>query len=279
MILLAVALALTAAVMHGSWNVLLKVEGDPLQVAARAITLSNMALAPVGLITWLLLGRPGLPAGSYLLAAVSGTAEVIYFLVLSEAYRRGDISQVYPTARGGAAALSIAAGILILHENLHQVEVLGIALLVAGMLMVRNPIASAGATVPALLTAACIAAYSTLDAAGVRLGSPWLYGWLLWVITAALLNLVVRAMTGPAGQVVNLKAWRAALIGLLMSGAYLLVLLALSLAPLTIVAPVRESATVGVTVWGVWRLGEPRASFRLLGAVLIMAGISAVALS
>jgi drug/metabolite transporter (DMT)-like permease len=278
MILLAVGLALTAAVMHGSWNVLLKVEGDPLQVAARAIAISNIAVAPVGLIAWLLLGRPGLAPHAYLLAAISGVAEVLYFLVLSKAYRRGDISEVYPTARGGAAALSIAAGILILHENLHSAEVLGVALLVAGMWFVRNPFASGRATVPALLTAACIAAYSTLDAAGVRLGAPWLYGWLLWIITGALLNVVVRVTASPAKQAVNLVAARAALIGVLMSGAYLLVLFALNLAPLTIVAPVRESATVGVAAWGVWRLGERGARFRMFGAVLILAGISAVAL-
>src|SRR5947209_17622393 len=151
MIWLAIALALAAAGMHGSWNVLLKIEGDPLLVAARAVLISNLLVAPLGLIAWLALGRPGLPPGAYLLAAISAMAEVLYFLALSEAYRRGDISEVYPTARGGASVLSVAAGILILQEHLHALEFVGVASLLAGMWLVRSPFGSARTTPPALL--------------------------------------------------------------------------------------------------------------------------------
>jgi drug/metabolite transporter (DMT)-like permease len=279
MISIAVGLALAAAVLHACWNILLKEEGDPLLLAARAVAVSAVFAAPLGLAAWLVLGRPGLALGAYPLAGASGLIEVLYFVGLSAAYRRGDISLVYPTARGGAAALAVVAGIVLLRESLHPAELVGVVVLVLGMWLVRSPLDSGPVMRLALLTAVCIAAYTTLDRIGVRLGPAWLYGWILWTITAVLLTGWVHIAAKLTRSEESPSIGRAAAIGVLMTVAYLLVLLALAVAPLTIVAPVRESAVVGVAAWGVWRLGEPGARVRLVGALIILAGITVVAVT
>src|SRR5947209_4391451 len=112
---LALVLVLAAAVLHATWNILLKTSGDPLRVAGRAMTASAVLTAPLALAAWLLLGRPGF--GAWPLAALSAVLETAYLIFLSAAYRRGDLSLVYPLARGTAPLLAVLAGLLILHER------------------------------------------------------------------------------------------------------------------------------------------------------------------
>lgn len=282
--IVAVVLTLTSALLNATWNVLLKTADDPLRTATRAVTLAVIAITPVVAVAWLVVGRPLPSTSMVLLAAGSALVELAYFICLSTAYRRGAISQVYPLARGSAPLLAALAGVLILRERLHGTTPLGIALLLLGIGAARGTNAPRSAVVPALLTGVCIASYSSLDSVGTRLGATWLYGWLLWVGTAAWLLLwaLARRARGPAvpedAATANVAATpprgRTLLVGLLMTASYGLVLVAFRLAPLAVVAPLRESSIVLVTCWGVWRLDEREGRWRrVAGAVAILAGV------
>ena len=89
MIAIAIGLALAAAVLHGTWNVLVKVSGDPMRTFQRATIFAALAITPITLVAWLLTGRPGLTPGAAGFAAVSAALELCYLLLLSAAYRRG----------------------------------------------------------------------------------------------------------------------------------------------------------------------------------------------
>jgi drug/metabolite transporter (DMT)-like permease len=236
------------------------------------------------------------------LAAFSSLLELGYFISLSTAYRRGDLSLVYPVARGSAALLAVPTGILILGERLTPLEAAGVACLLLGIFVVRRPSGSTRALIPALLTGVFISGYQAIDRVGVRIIEPWLYGWIIWVFTAILLiawlfatsrvphdsaneggqraRFLHQVVVRPSSAEESEAPWtRSALIGTLMIVAYVMVLGAYSIAPLAVVAPLRESAIVLVTVWGVWKLREVRgAAIRLAGATIIVAGVAMLAL-
>jgi drug/metabolite transporter (DMT)-like permease len=270
-----ILLVLAAAGLHGGWNVLLKTSGDPLPTSTRSLTASALVVTPVCLVAWYLTGHHGLPLVGWVVLAVSACAEGFYFVFLSRAYQLGDLSVVYPVARGTGPLVAVTAGLLVLHEHLTAVELVGVAALLAGIWAVRKPRMNA-AVVPALITGVFIGVYTTLDRVGINLGSPFLYGGLLWGLMAIFLVIWTRGR--PLGRSSG-QTWRSSVvIGVLMAGAYGLALIALTLAPVAIVAPLRESAIVLVTAWGVWRLKERDGmALRMAGAVAILAGIVLIA--
>lgn len=271
-----VVLALAAAGLHAGWNVLLKSSGDPLPTSTRSLAASAAIVTPIALVGWLATGHPSLPSAGWLVLVASAAAELFYFIFLSRAYQAGDLSVVYPVARGTGPLVAVVGGLLILREHLTVLELIGVVALLAGIWSVRRPRVNA-AVVPALVTGLFIGIYTTLDRVGINLGSPWLYGGLLWLLIALFLAAWTRGRPLRRGGGAN---WRtSSVIGLLSAAAYGLVLVALVLAPVAIVAPLRESAIVLVTAWGVWKLKEREgAVLRLAGAVAIVAGIALIAL-
>src|SRR5438067_7815456 len=282
-IALAVGLALVAAVLHGTWNVLVKVSGDPI-TTFRRVTLTSALVATIAFVpAWLIFGRPTLNPAAAGLCLASSVLETTYLWLLSTAYRRGELSAVYPIARGSAPLLSVLVGLVILGERLTAPQLAGVALLLIGILAVTLSQATGRATVPALLTGVAIAAYTSLDRVGVRLTEPWMYGWLLFTLMAIELpvSLWVAGRLGfyrPPDPYSG-PTWRqAVIIGVFFLAGYVLVLVALSFAPLAIVAPVRETAVVAVAVWGVWRLRErKRSGMKLSGALATLVGVALLA--
>jgi drug/metabolite transporter (DMT)-like permease len=273
--------------VHGTWNVLVKVSGDPMRTFHRSTIVAAVVITPPTIVAWLATGRPALPASATGFAAVSAVLELAYLFLLSAAYNRGEISVVYPIARGSAPLLAVLAGLGVLGERLATMQLIGVGLLLVGILAVTLPQTSGRATVPALLTGVSIAAYSAVDRVGVRMTAPWLYGWMLVALLAiglvltrtVLPRLWRRAPAAVEGDRPPPIAWRQALvIGIFMWGGYLLVLLALNLAPLSVVAPVRETAVVAVAAWGVWRLRERRAAgLKIAGAMATLLGVALLA--
>jgi drug/metabolite transporter (DMT)-like permease len=267
-------LVLLAAILHAAWNALLKASENPLALAARAMTLGTIVSLPPVAIAWLVNGRPGLPATGWLIVLGSAALELVYFITLSIAYRRGELSVVYPIARGTAPLLAILVGFMLLGERIHVAAAFGIACLLVGIWAVRRPANAGSAVWPALLTGVLIAAYTSLDRIGVRLGPPWLYAWLLWFFGAIFLVAFTSIRRIPGARLTSEPA-TSLLVGVLMTAAYFMILFALSVAPLAIIAPLRESAIVLVTAWGIWRLGERRGAWiRLAGALAIVGGIA-----
>jgi uncharacterized membrane protein len=293
----ALILVIVAAVLHAGWNVLLKTSGDPLRTAVRLQAIGTAVLVPFAIVAWLANGRPPLEPAGVGLALGSGVLEAIYFLCLSAAYSRGDLSLVYPIARGTAPLLAIGIGILLLRETLGLPASIGVGCLVAGILLVARPWRALqvagrrhrGAIGFAFATGASIAAYSAVDRLGVRILAPWLYGAALAVFATTILATVVfvgrrtGVLATPPTAARPTPLWRDGLAGVLSLTAYLLILFAYSLAPLAAVAPLRESGIVIAAAWGAMRLGEStgrrEAVMRIGAAGLVVAGAVLLALS
>ncbi|HEV2218783.1 MAG TPA: DMT family transporter [Candidatus Dormibacteraeota bacterium] len=284
MIPVAIGLALAAAVVHGTWNVLVKVSGDPLTTFQRGTVLAVLIFTIPVAIAWFAIGRPSISLAAIGFAVASAVFELAYLWLLSAAYGRGELSVVYPIARGSAPLLAVVIGIAVLGERLTTVQLVGVALLLGGILAVTLPQTSGRATLPALMTGVAIAAYTAIDRVGVRLTLPWAYGWILVAVLAVLVTVTLplagRLHIRPEGAGKRAPSLRqAAIIGVFMWTGYLLVLLALSIAPLSVVAPVRETAVVAVAAWGVWKLRERRsAALKIAGAAATLVGVSLLAL-
>jgi drug/metabolite transporter (DMT)-like permease len=281
MIAAGVGLALLAAALHGTWNAILKVSGDPLRTFRRA-TLMAGVIATIALVPEVaILGRPSISAAAIGLCVLSSVLETAYLVLLSIAYRRGELSAVYPIARGSAPLLAVVVGLALLGERLSVPQLAGVALLLVGILAVAISQAGGRATLPALLTGVAIAAYTSVDRLGVRMTEPWFYGWLVFALMAIELPLALtlaKALTRSTTRD-DVPSWRkSALIGGFMWAGYVLVLWALSLAPLAVVAPVRETSIVAVAAWGVWRMHERRsAALKLSGAAATLVGVALLA--
>ncbi|MEO8744187.1 MAG: EamA family transporter [Candidatus Dormibacter sp.] len=284
MIPAAIALALAAAVIHGTWNVLVKVSGDPMATFRRATIAATIVVTPLTAVVWVLNGRPGLSTAAAGWCALSAALELAYLWLLATAYRRGEISAVYPIARGSAPLLAVVVGLGLLGERLTAQQLAGVVLLLLGTLTVSLSQVSGRGTIPALLTGVAIASYTAVDRVGVRLSTPWLYGWLLMASLALTVpaSMWVASRLTVTRQVEKqpvLSRRKALVIGLFIWGGYLLVLWALSFAPLSVVAPVRETSVVGVAVWGAWRLKESKgAAMKVSGALATLVGVSLLAL-
>jgi drug/metabolite transporter (DMT)-like permease len=293
---LALGLVLVSAVLHATWNILLKTAGDPLRVATAGMVASAAMLVPAAAVAWLLQGRPAVAPEAVALGIVSGVVEVAYFVFLAAAYRRGDLSVVAPVARGTAPLLLVAVGAVVLGERLSPGAAVGVAILLAGLLTVQRPWrylvgggsgAHRGAAGFALLTGVTIAVYSSVDRVGVQLAPPWLYAAILWLVAAIGLAIVgwlrPRVAEGRFATDGPLDVPRSVAAGLLTLATYLLVLFAMSRAPVALVGPLRESAVLLTSAYGVLVLHEAvtrrEVGLRLAGSVLVVVGAAVIALA
>jgi uncharacterized membrane protein len=296
-----IGLVALSAVLHVGWNVRIKTAGDPLVASAIGLGAGGVIVVPLGLGVWLARGAPPLPPEGIALGLASGVVEAVYFVLLAAAYRRGDLSLVYPIARGTAPLLLVAVGVVLLGERLGPPGWLGVGGLLVGFFALQRPWVALGAAmranrgaarrtagrsgaVPfALATGVAIATYTSIDRVGTRLIEPLPYAALLWLSGSVLLISWVAVRGGTAVLRPDRDALRHAAIGGLMTlVAYLFVLIALSVAPLTAVGPLRESATVLAAAWGAVRLGEavtrPDAIRRIAASALIVGGAVLLAL-
>lgn len=296
-----IGLVAVSAVLHVAWNVRLKTAGDALRAATIGMLAAGVVIVPGGALVWWLGGARALPVDGILLGLGSGIVEAAYFVFLAAAYRRGDLSVVYPLARGTAPLLAVAVGVGALGERLGVAGSLGVVALVGGFLWLQRPwralsLARRGVrggsarrsaldspVLFALATGVTIATYTTIDRLGTRLIEPVPYAAILWATcSVVLVGWVSFVAGGDLFRDGMESARRAAVGGWLTLGAYLCILGALSVAPLSGVAPLRESATVFAAAWGSVRMGEAadRAEVgRRVGAsVLIVGGALLLAL-
>ena len=273
---LALGLVLLAATTHATWNLLARRADEKLAFLWCSTLVSTILFAPVG--AWLLLTEP-IPLLGWWIVLLSAGLEALYYWTLAQAYRYGDLSLVYPIARGTAPILVPLLAVLFLGEQLSALAIVGIGLVVVGTVTVQTrglgwPSLTSVAGVLgqlgtryALVTGLVIAAYSALDKYGVSLVSPVLYGYLLFVgLTVALLPLVLRQRAALAKEW-KLRRWSIVLVGLLAPASYGLVLLALTRAPVSYVAAAREVSVVLAAVLGAVVLHEGYGRQRLLGSV------------
>lgn len=282
----ALSFVLVAAVVHAIWNLAAKQVGDggP-RFVFLYYTVSAVVFGPVALVL-LFWERP---QWTWLFAAL-GTAvlHVGYGIVLQRGYAVGDLSVVYPLARGTGPLLSVLVAVLFLHEHPGWAGLVGAALVIAGVLVISS--GKAADTTPArrragvfygVLTGATIAAYTLWDAHSVTtLGVPP----VIYFGSGAIVQSLLLAPSALRHKESVAALWRdhrrqVLTIGLLSPLAYLLVLYALRLAPVSLVAPARELSIVlgGLAAWRL--LGEAQAARRLVGSFVVLAGIAAIAVA
>jgi drug/metabolite transporter (DMT)-like permease len=268
----ALALALGAAVLHAGWNVLLRGSEDVEARTAVVLGLSLLVFAPVAAATW----SVSWAAAPYI--AVSAACEAIYYALLVAAYRRRDLSVVYPVARGSAPVLVLLGTAVVLGRHVSAASAVGVCLVAVGVLLVRGVRQGAGGLAVALAIGGSIAAYTLIDKEGVRHADAIPYLWLV-LLPVALFALTtaasrrglpaLRAQVGPAAVVTAVATF----------GAYALVLAALRLAPAPDVAAVRETSVVLVAAMAAVFLHERVGIKRLAGAVVVAGGVALLALS
>jgi drug/metabolite transporter (DMT)-like permease len=266
---------LFAALCHAGWNALIKVGLDPLSTT----TLIGIGSGLVAIVFLPFTGLP-LPASWPYLAA-SVIIHLAYFAALIEAYRTGDLGQVYPIARGAAPLLTATATTFIIGEKLSVIGWGGIIALVAGVFLLsarggRDLVKFDRRAVGyALLTALTICTYSVVDGIGARLsGDPISYSLTLFVGIALVMMPYAFYRDGrdviPAMQ----KYWRRGFAGgALQVISYGTVLWAMTLAPIAIVATLRETSVLFGAVIAVVGLKEPLRMTRIGAAVLIVCGL------
>lgn len=269
----ALALALAAAALHAGWNILIARAGDPEGAGAAAILIGVAAFAPVAALTW----RVEWSAVPYI--GASAAAELAYFALLAAAYRRYDLSVVYPIARGAAPVLVLVIAVVATSAQASALEVAGVAIVAVGIMLVRGVHVGGGWAAPAMAlgVAACIAAYTVIDKSGLHHAAaiPYLE------ITLATAGIAYAAglslARGPDVVRNGFSRWTAG-AGVAMFLAYALVLAALRLAPAASVAAVRETSVLIVALLAAPMLGERVRPARLAGAALVVAGIALLVL-
>lgn len=266
----AVAAALLSALIHASWNALLKSGADRLADSA-LVAVGWMALAG-GLIAWF--GPP--PPSAWPMLALSGLLHAGYWAALTKGYEAGDLSHVYTLSRGLAPAVAALLAFVFVRETPSAIALAGVALVCAGVLTVgASRTAPLNATLWALITAASIGAYTLCDALGARLtGEAAHYlGWSL-LVSGAPIFLFALWRRGPAGLARAFRLdWRRGLAAGFVSGAgYGVVLFAQTLAPVAQVTALRETSVVfgALIAWAFLR--ERLGVRRWIGAAIVAAG-------
>jgi drug/metabolite transporter (DMT)-like permease len=276
------ALVLSAAVAHALWNLLAKpARGGPAFVW---LCTAGSAVVYLPVLVVALASGPG-PLGLEALGlmAGSGALHALYFVLLQRGYATGDLSLVYPLARGTGPLLSTAAAIAFLGERPGALAVAGAAIIVAAVLSMARPSRGSRAqrdgTVFALLTGATIAGYTLWDkhAVGAAGLSPFVYYYGTNLANATLLAGVAVRRRSQLRLAWRTSRGRAAGVAVLSPLAYVLVLYALARAPVSLVAPARESSIVMGTLLGALVLGERDLGRRLPAAAAIVAGVVALA--
>jgi drug/metabolite transporter (DMT)-like permease len=205
----------------------------------------------------------------------SGALELVYFLVLAAAYTRADVSLVYPVARGAAPVLVLLWTLTLGGNGLGPLDAAGILAVAAGVVLVRGVHGGDRAGLAlGLVVAALIAAYTLVDAEGIRHASPVPYLALVLVPPVAGAALA----TGPSRLRAELRLLTV-LAGCAGFLAYVLVLAALRLAPAASVSAVRETSVLFAVALAAPLLREEVGRGRVAGALLVVAGVAAISLA
>lgn len=264
---------LAAAVMHAGWNVLVKLKLDRfLSLFLLQTLMGLMGLAMLAVFAW-----PS--AASLPYALTSGILHTGYNIFLARSYRTGDLSQVYPIARGTAPLLTLIVTFFAAHEAIGALTGLGIGVLVAGIWMTgltgKRELKLDGLTLFfALGTSVFIAAYTVVDGLGGRAsGSASGYAALVFVLDAIFLFFAGIYMRGPGIVRAVAPYWKSGLAGAALSAAaYWIVIWAMTLAPIAAVAALRETSILFVMLMSIRVLKETVTTTRAAGALLIVAG-------
>lgn len=271
---LLIVLVLTAAVLHASWNALVKSGGTPEFSIAAYQLVGGLVCLPV------LFFVPAPAIESWPMIVASVIIHNVYYFSLAQAYRSGDLSQVYPLFRGLAPVLVTIGAAVFADETLSAGSVGGIVLISAGLMSLTLMSKQLGQIPPValkwgLITSVLIATYTVVDGLGVRASGNslsyivWLFTFEVVPIGTYLLLTQRRQWLGYMQQSVGNIAFG----GIASSLAYGLVIFALSLGAMGMVSSLRETSVIFAALIGTLFLREPFGRQRVVAALLVAAGI------
>jgi uncharacterized membrane protein len=268
-----IAMALASAFLHAVWNTLAKKVGGDSGTLWLGQLLAALLSFPVVLwrVDW---GTLDVSAMSYL--AATGLNQAVYFLLLGKAYEKGDISVVYPVARGGCVAL-VGVSSVLLQERFSLAGALGVLAVCAGTTLMGlggDKTDSRRSIAYALGVAGLLATGSMIDNVAVSRLDPLFYIWCLFVLGTSLQLPFMLARRRPEMR----RAWQerksiGATIGLVSMASYLIVLYAFRDGPVAYIVAMRESSVVFGAAMGFFVLQERVTRQRLAGVAAIVAGL------
>ena len=274
------AVVLAAAALHAGWNALLKIGLDRYLTAS----LIQIGAACVALLALPFFAIPVASAWPWI--ALSALLHIGYNLFLTRAYQHGDLSQVYPIARGSSPLL-VALLALLAGDVLQAGQWAGLLMLVGGIWLMAWRGGHPGSSLNgpllfnALATAACIAGYTVADALGARSNGDAI-GYALWLflVNGVVATAVIALRRGPRIFLQLGPHWRGGLGGGAMSMlAYSLVIWATTQAPVALVSALRESSVLFALLIGWLFLKESMLPLRLLACLVIAAGVALMKLT
>lgn len=289
--LTAIVLVLLAALLHASWNLAAKRAGGDQRFVLLTSLMTSVIWLPAGLwFGWEEVPRWGWTEWGTVSA--SAVVHLLYFSALLKGYRVADLSVVYPLARGSGPLLTAVVAVLLLGERLSALGLLGVLGVCGGVFLIaggtalwrqgHDPAARERVHVGVrwgLITGAMIAGYSVIDGYAIKVLAigPVIFDYACNVLRVPLQLPTLwgqRAALGSAWR----RQWKHALVVATLGPlAYILVLYALQLAPLSHVAPAREVSMLVAALLGGRLLGEADRGLRLLGAVCMTGGVMALA--
>jgi drug/metabolite transporter (DMT)-like permease len=278
------ALVLLAAAIHVGWNAVARSIAEKATFAWLTALIGVVVLAPVFL--WQRIHDGGSPAPidarTLRFVALSACLEAAYFLLLQASYRRAELSLVYPLSRGIAPLLVLMPARIWAGESLTAREYVGVAVIVAGVVLVAQShergVRRAGGVLFALLTGAAIAAYQLVDGTALRGASaprPVEFLFLMQVGLATLLTIAFVRTRSPRVAIIEARAdWPRLLVaGVAIQASYLMVLFALRDGSIPLVVAARNGAIPLSLLVGRFALKERLTARRIVAALVIVAGV------
>ncbi|NTH13555.1 EamA family transporter [Agrobacterium rhizogenes] len=265
-----IGLALSAAILHATWNAFLRSGGDRLWT----VTVMSFASTIVALPFVLIYPLPA--SGAWLYIVLSAALQVGYSIFLVAAYRYGELGQVYPIVRGTIPLLVTVGGFIITGDEINSYQIAGVVLVALGImsLALGKGRASTSSILFALVTGAIIAAYATVDSIGVRqTGQSGAY--TAWVLVLYGAFLLVAFLVLRRRLVVDFRApdtWKALGGGLVAMVAYGIIVAAFALGPAGPITALRETSVVFAVLIGWLFLGEALAVRRIIACVIVASG-------
>ena len=266
--------------MHAGWNAVIRLGLDRFSsILLLSMTQSGLALVILPFV-------PFPPAEAWPWVVGASLLHTGYKLFLIRAYQHGDLTQVYPLARGAAPPVVALGGVLMFGEALAPLGWLAIALIAGGIALMAFRGGSDFKRLPtlpllyALGTAGFVAAYTLADAAGARVSGS-AHGFAMWMFVGDGLTMLAYALAtrGTAGLRAVLPAWKTGLpAGTLSLGSYWIVLWAMTRAPVGLVAALRETSVLFALAIGALFLKERMGAGRWAAGALICAGVVAMRL-
>ncbi len=286
---LALGIVAVAAFLHASWNYLAKKSRNKLAFIWWAILFSVILFFPMFIYYW---PAATISSAGWVCIVATGVLHAFYFWFMAGAYERGDLSLVYPLARGSGPLFVPILAVLLLNEQLSISGVLGITFVILGIFSIHlrsfsiqsmlEPFLAmrGGGSLWALCTGSTIAGYSLVDKIGVTNVHPPVYIYLMFVISLLLLSPYVFVKERlDLKKEWNINKIQILIVGFLDLFTYLMILFALQISKVSYVAAVREVSIVFSALIGIMLLQEKNAPQKLFGAVLISLGVVLIGFS